>query len=744
MDTLFEEGEYPSLIQQLQHFISWPKRLELERRLAAFRKVRSYKLKSPYLVSLTELNTIEEIEKRQARFTERLARSMIVRNKLELILSEQRWINRTFFDAVYAHLKLTTTMLLRNGAGDNELLPDQATVNDAFVDCIRKGYLSKAQLLLGGPDGAAAGLVTADQQAFDRAFELALQHPHSDATEWLLSGRCGFYPTQSLIDERYVQHARMVSPTAPRPDAGDFDDRLAAVVRAEIHRQFAAQIGEVRAGQVLGFGRGFGGGRQTRVARERAQAYLRHHEQAEVLKPRASPEAQQQIQRENERARARQRAMNQLRMPTNDIHAFAHTAVEEGGREGLGVGGDEDEADFEMDDDQDEDEDELDGVDGGVGVRRGGVGGSLGLGGDMRRDDDGVAVEPEHGGGDNDDDGDDEGGDDNEGGGGQGVGGLVNRWEPRRQLNRARAGAVGRAVGQGGQGGRRLDQGAGAGAAAGVAAGRRNRGLGDADPRTTRLTIYDAVVQNLEQRVGVQNILAPGQVTRIMAELIEEHFPTGAAQTRTLRYVSQDMGDANMRVLGLALQFLRLYHPGATGMWIQGFIGESVAVNSCHAGAMERIITGLRGLDDPELQHIFRRAEGPNLARIFLSGTFNIYQGSGDERGAANARHNATHLATELVRRFITATSTEDEVREALGQYAAEGVASYGVEITTIMRGNIDAVVQTVLDGYEDCLLPYVREQLEQQQGDQPEQSAMQQGGGPDGMETGAEESKEV
>jgi hypothetical protein len=128
---------------------------------------------------------------------------------------------------------------------------------------------------------------------------------------------------------------------------------------------------------------------------------------------------------------------------------------------------------------------------------------------------------------------------------------------------------------------------------------------------------------------------------------------------------------------------------------------------------MERIITGLRGVEDVELQQIFAQAEGPNLARIFLTGTFNIYFSPGDERSVSTARQNATHLALVLVDAGVDANTPVEEVTQRLGEYARRRVAEYGVRVEGRQAQEIDNVVETVGDGYEDYLLPYVREELQ-------------------------------
>ena len=184
-------------------------------------------------------------------------------------------------------------------------------------------------------------------------------------------------------------------------------------------------------------------------------------------------------------------------------------------------------------------------------------------------------------------------------------------------------------------------------------------------------------------------------------------------------------------------------------------------LHSCNPGAMMRIVTGLRGVEDPELSELFRRAEGPNLARIFLRNTFNIYHekpnlipqyiemltskddlsevsesaagqeaisvdhadDAGDQLVAEGrvpehesvaldpAAKRAFKLAQLLVDRGITLTSPVEAVSDVLTLFASESVEGYGVELDehSAFRDEIRMCVMSVMDCYEDALLPYVR-----------------------------------
>ena len=57
-------------------------------------------------------------------------------------------------------------------------------------------------------------------------------------------------------------------------------------------------------------------------------------------------------------------------------------------------------------------------------------------------------------------------------------------------------------------------------------------------------------------------------------------------------------------MFGDILVFLTRFHPDYMNSWIKGFVEESVDMRSCQAGALERSVTGLRGIDDAPLNKL--------------------------------------------------------------------------------------------------------------------------------------------
>lgn len=156
-------------------------------------------------------------------------------------------------------------------------------------------------------------------------------------------------------------------------------------------------------------------------------------------------------------------------------------------------------------------------------------------------------------------------------------------------------------------------------------------------------------------------------------------------------------------------------------LWLKGFIGESVDMQSCQAGAIERCVTGLRGIGDAELDEIFRQAEGPHLARIFLLSSFNVYHAvlpsteahEGKEKTLEEVRTtvNAVRLAKMLVGKGVTRLTSKAYVILLLEEYANLKISEFQVDPLQF-QDSIDAVLSAVMDSYEDVILPFVDDEL--------------------------------
>eukprot|EP01036_Dinobryon_divergens_P027288 gene27288-36030_t len=252
-----------------------------------------------------------------------------------------------------------------------------------------------------------------------------------------------------------------------------------------------------------------------------------------------------------------------------------------------------------------------------------------------------------------------------------------------------------------------------------------------ANPRTT---LNEAILANMKSRIVESPVQLPflyAQVVRI----IERILPPDD-QDNALHVVAQVLTERSVPIFAVTLEFLQLLPADKTNIWIQGFLSESIVERSCNPvsflkcsclsvskflalfgmcvlqGALERVVTGLRGVGDSQLDAIFAQAEAPHLANIFLTGTFNIYGSSSDERSAIRASSNARSLARALVQRGAVLESTPETLTQLLREYAMEHIASLGENPAGYMD-RINAVTEAVMDSFETHVQSYFEEAIQ-------------------------------
>lgn len=126
-------------------------------------------------------------------------------------------------------------------------------------------------------------------------------------------------------------------------------------------------------------------------------------------------------------------------------------------------------------------------------------------------------------------------------------------------------------------------------------------------------------------------------------------------------------------------------------------------------------MTGLRGVGDPQLDAIFAQAEAPHLANIFLTGTFNIFGDSRDQRSAVRATSNARSLAQALVQRGAVMESSAETLTQILRDYAMDSIASFG-ENPVGYLDRINAVTEAVIDSFDSHLRSHFEEAIRDRQ----------------------------
>lgn len=224
-----------------------------------------------------------------------------------------------------------------------------------------------------------------------------------------------------------------------------------------------------------------------------------------------------------------------------------------------------------------------------------------------------------------------------------------------------------------------------------------------------RRTLNSAIYEHLKERVGADFSFHQDLVTTELTNLVQQYLPADK-QDEAYRRLGEMLNRESVENFGVTLAFLRMYHPSQMGVWITGFLGESIDVHSCTPGAMERIATGLRGIGDEGLDRIFSQAEGPQLFRIFLS-TFNIF----DARQGTKYRDKLVDI---LLESHIHPMSSLEEVKEALNEYLLRMKEQFGISSTS-MKGDLESLVEVILDVYETDVLPPLREKFLAKQQDQ-------------------------
>lgn len=237
-------------------------------------------------------------------------------------------------------------------------------------------------------------------------------------------------------------------------------------------------------------------------------------------------------------------------------------------------------------------------------------------------------------------------------------------------------------------------------------------------------SLNQTVINHVENRlnaIGVFNIEYDiSSMTSALTELIMRTFTDESEQGKAMDIVGAVLNNESLRVFSHTLTFLK--HLSRTSpeqeevnlvdIWMHGFLSESIVMRSCNPGALDRVVTGLRGIGDPELDAIFGQAEGPHLARAFLKGTMNIFPPADNIVEQQQASRNARNLAAALVGEYsVTDETPQSDVMNKIKLYASDSIAKYGVNIAEY-EADIVAIAEMIVDNYETYLQPYIIERV--------------------------------
>jgi hypothetical protein len=233
-------------------------------------------------------------------------------------------------------------------------------------------------------------------------------------------------------------------------------------------------------------------------------------------------------------------------------------------------------------------------------------------------------------------------------------------------------------------------------------------------------TLNEAIVAHITRRISRRT--STNDVEQTMTELVRliRRFIPSSQQEAAVQLLGHILNNRSAKLFATTLEFLNSY--GSTSdlvleTWIQGFLSESVVMHSCNPGALERVVTGLRGINDPELDKIFAQAEAPQLINIFLKSTFNIFFDEHNPETKEKAMRNAQRLAVEVVSRGVTESSESAEIQDKLMDFALTAIASIDSNLERY-KAEVLMIVEIVVDNYDTHLKPCVMDLLLKQSGE--------------------------
>jgi hypothetical protein len=226
-------------------------------------------------------------------------------------------------------------------------------------------------------------------------------------------------------------------------------------------------------------------------------------------------------------------------------------------------------------------------------------------------------------------------------------------------------------------------------------------------PRTQggRKSLNKRILQYLKSKINEAASLQAypdlDSITRRFVQIIGDEFADPHKEDAALRVIVSVLHNSSLDMFRTTLHYLDSLPEEIRGqsvsLWISGFVSESITEHSCNAGMMERAITGLRGINDPELNRIFSQVEAPHLIRTFLTGVFNIY--------GKDSKARCAHIVNVLTDKGVTAASSEEEATVALVQYARDSIRGYDENVERYEE-EVQVMVESVMDSYSTDIRP--------------------------------------
>lgn len=167
------------------------------------------------------------------------------------------------------------------------------------------------------------------------------------------------------------------------------------------------------------------------------------------------------------------------------------------------------------------------------------------------------------------------------------------------------------------------------------------------------------------------NLLSYSEAAKIMNDAIQRHIPSDRQEeAREVAFFRLESDIDYEQQICLVITFLQQEHPESIGLWIHGFVEESINAYSagnrisCTKGIKERSATGLRGIDKT-LDSLFAQAEGPVFIKNFYIPLWNIDS-------------NISQVVQLLKEGGLTTEHTASEAAEIFKQVFTKQLIDYG------------------------------------------------------------------
>lgn len=197
-------------------------------------------------------------------------------------------------------------------------------------------------------------------------------------------------------------------------------------------------------------------------------------------------------------------------------------------------------------------------------------------------------------------------------------------------------------------------------------------GAACASPQEKKLN--DAVLEAVQQRLAQKKIkpVSYKNAMEHIRNILKTQYQGKELTSAEKAIIDGLEGDRNAKYrqeLQDVYNFMWLFHKNKMELWMSQFIGESIKAyegrtnpTSCLKGIQERIVLGLRGIDD-ELDQMFAQPEGANLLQRSLD-RLNIIAGNPQER-----ERNAKFVAERLVEEGYTLETTPKEAGKMIMRF---------------------------------------------------------------------------